>query len=561
MKYIIVGGVAGGAGTAARVRRLDEQAEILLVEKGAHISYANCGLPYYIGEVIQDRNKLFVQSAATFKNRFEVEVRTLSEVVSIDRQGKSLEIKDMNSGRVYRESYDKLVLSPGASPVRPPLSGIGEKGIFTLRNVQDTDAIKDYVKQFPGGRVVIVGGGFIGLEMAENLHGLGMQITVVEMGDQILAPADFPLAAMAQQHLRDKGIDLRLRAAVAGFSKGTMGLDVHLADGTSLQAEVVLLSIGVKPEGRLARECGLPTGKTGGILVNEYLQTADPDIYAVGDVIEFENPLTGQIMPTYLAGPANKQARICANNMVLGNRQTYKGSVNTAIVQLFDLTLAVTGVTSKQLTAAGIDHRVSTTHSGSHAGYYPGGSQLSIQICFAPGSGRLLGAQVIGKSGVDKRIDVLSSLIQRQGTIYDLMEFEHAYAPPYSSAKDPLNMAGFVADNILSGKLFVVPWSKTRELGASDFLVDVREGSEYAAGHIPGAVNIPMEELRNRLEDIPADKTIYIYCQIGLRGYLAQRILLQRGFGRVFNISGGFLLWNICMRESGWIEKKASAMA
>jgi len=549
MKYIIIGGVAGGASTAARLRRLDEQADIILFEKGAHISYANCGLPYYIGDVITDRSKLFVQTAASFKQRFNIDARVLSEVVTINTEMKSVEVKDLKTGILYTETYDKLVLSPGAEPVRPPLEGINLEGIFTLRNVTDTDRIKAYVQQFPAGKAVIIGAGFIGLEMAENLYHLGMKVTIVEMIDQVLAPTDFPIAAIAQQHIRSKGVNLKLKTAVTGFERGANGLKVHLKNDLALEADVVILSIGVRPDTKLATGAGLKLGNAKGILVNEFLQTSDTFIYAVGDAIEFINPITGNSMPTYLAGPANKQGRICANNLVFGNKQRYHGSINTAIVKIFDLTVAVAGVASKHLLAANIPHLVSTTHSGSHASYYPDAEQMTIQISFSPDNGRLLGAQIIGNEGVDKRIDTLSSVIQRGSTIDELTEFEHAYAPPYSSAKDPVNMAGFVAENILLKRLQVVPWTTVSELGPNDLLIDVRTVKEFYTGHITGSVNIPIDDLRNHLYEIPKDKKIYIYCQIGLRGYLAQRILLQNGYTEVYNISGGYKLWEACKAE------------
>ena len=561
MKYIIIGGVAGGASTAARLRRLDEHACIILFEKGAHISYANCGLPYYIGDVITDRNKLFVQTAASFKQRFNIDARVWSEVVAINTTLKSVTIKNVTTGQEYEEAYDKLVLSPGASPVRPPLPGINSEGILTLRNITDTDRIKEYVQQFPNGKAVIIGAGFIGLEMAENLHHLGMQITVVEMGDQILAPTDFPIAAMAQQHIRSKGVNLKLKTAVTGFERNGNHLKVLLKGEAPLDADVVILSIGVKPDTKLATDAGLHLGSAKGILVNEYLQTSNEAIYAVGDAIEFINPITGISMPTYLAGPANKQARICANNLVLGNQQKYHGAINTAIVQLFDITVAVAGVASKQLKAANIPHLLSTTHSGSHAGYYPDADQMTIQISFSPKDGKLLGAQVIGKDGVDKRIDILSYMIQRGSSIYELTEFEHAYAPPYSSAKDPVNMAGFVAENILQKRLVVAPWTAIKELTENDILIDVRNTDEFIAEHIPGAINIPVDDLRSRMNEISTDTNIYIYCQIGLRGYLAQRILVQNGYKNVFNISGGYKLWSACNAETELAEKNILEVA
>lgn len=554
MKYIIIGGVAGGASTAARLRRMDEKASIVLFEKGSYISYANCGLPYYIGDVITERNKLFVQTATSFKQRFNIDARVESEVLKIDPVAKNVQVKNWQTGETYTELYDKLVLSPGAEPVRPPLEGINSEGIFTLRNVTDTDKIKAYVSRFPKGKAVVIGAGFIGLEMAENLHHLGMQVTIIEMGNQVLAPVDFTIAALAQQHIRSKGVNLMLNTAVTGFSSTGTGLEVQIKDQAALEADVVILSIGVKPDTRLAADAGITIGKGRGILVNEYLQTSNPDIYAVGDAIEFINPITGNSMPTYLAGPANKQGRICANNMVLGNLQKYHGSINTAIVKIFDLTVAVAGVASKHLQAANIEHRVSITHSGSHAGYYPGSEQMTIQIQFSQKDGQLLGAQIIGVDGVDKRIDTLSSVIQRRSNIDELTEFEHAYAPPYSSAKDPVNMAGFVAENILQKRIQVVPWTKVAEIGENDLLVDVRMPNEYSAGNIPGSINIPVDELRSRLNELPKDRDIFIYCQIGLRGYLAQRIMLQNDFTRVYNISGGYKLWEPCNKESALLK-------
>ena len=549
MKYLIVGAVAGGASTAARLRRMNEHATIIIFEKGEYISYANCGLPYYIGDVIKDRNKLFVQTASSFNARFNIDVRTTTEVTAIDPVKKTVTAVKQATGEVYIETYDKLILSPGAEPLRPPLPGINSEGIFTLRNVNDTDYIKSYIQHNQVKKVLVIGAGFIGLEMAENFHDLGLNVTVIEMGNQILTPLDFPIAAIVQQHIRSKGINLRLSTAVTGFTKNGQQIDVALNNGETITAEMVLLSIGVRPDTRLAVQAGLKTGTARGIWVNEYLQTSNPDIYAVGDAIEFENPITGQSMITYLAGPANKQGRICANNIVLGNVQKYHGSINTAIVKVFDMAVGTAGTASKQLKAADINHIVSTTHSGSHAGYYPGAKQMSVQIAFSPKDGRLLSAQIAGYDGVDKRLDILSSYIKQQKTIYDLIEFEHAYAPPYSSAKDPVNMAGFVAENILMDRLRVFYWNETNNLKQGDILIDVRTADEFSNGRIPGAINIPVDEIRNRLNEIPIDQNIYIYCEAGLRGYLAQRILRQRGFNNVFNLSGGYYLWKTCAEE------------
>ncbi len=549
MKYIIVGAVAGGASTAARLRRLDEHAEIIIFEKGAYISYANCGLPYYIGNVITDRNKLFVQTASAFNQRFNIDVRVQTEVLEVNAEAKTIKARNQKTGEEYTETYDKLVLSPGAEPIRPPLPGISNEGIFTLRNVNDTDYIKSYVSQKSVKKAVVIGGGFIGLEMAENLHDLGLEVSIIEMGNQILAPVDFPIAAIVQQHIRSKGVDLRLSTAVTGFDKVGDKLMVNLKSGDPIEADVVILSIGVKPDTQLAVGAGLKIGDARGIWVNEFLQTSNPDIYAVGDAIEFTNPITGQALITYLAGPANKQGRICANNIVLGNVQAYHGAINTAIVKVFDMTVATAGTAAKHLTTANIEHIVSTTHNGSHAGYYPGSKQMSIQIAFSPKTGQLYSAQIAGYDGVDKRIDILSSIIKRKSTIYELIEFEHAYAPPYSSAKDPVNMAGFVAENILLERLRIFYWNDLSKITDQDLLIDVRRDDEFKNGKIANAVNIPVDELRARLGEIPKDKKLFIYCEAGLRGYLAQRILLQNGYNQVQNLSGGYQLWNAASKE------------
>lgn len=540
MKTVIVGAVAGGASAAARLRRMDEHAEIVLFEKGAYISYANCGLPYYIGNVITERNKLFVQTASAFHQRFAVDVRVQTEVMAIDSVNKTVTAYNHVNGETYTESYDKLLLSPGAEPIRPPLPGINMPGIFTLRNVQDTDYIKAYVDERKAGKAVVIGAGFIGLEMAENLHHLGMDVTVIEMGKQVLAPLDTLMAAPVQQHLRSKGIHLLLDSRVEGFERSGDQLRVQYNQGQTLDADVVILSIGVRPDTRLAVQAGLRIGDGGGIWVNEFMQTSDPNIFAVGDAITFENPVTGKSMPTYLAGPANKQGRIAANNMVNGMVEKYKGSNNTAIVKVFDLTVAVSGVASKHLSAAEIPHHRSFTHSGSHAGYYPDAQQMSIQVNFSSKDGRLLGAQVVGKEGADKRIEMLSQLIQRQGTIFDLMELEHAYAPPFSSAKDPVNIAGFVASNIFSNKMPVI---YADEPTGNPQWIDVRTSLEHHAGHIPNSMSIPVDELRTRLHELDPNQEIVVYCAVGQRGYLAQQILLQSGFSHVKNLSGGYRTW------------------
>ncbi|MCC6280926.1 MAG: FAD-dependent oxidoreductase [Saprospiraceae bacterium] len=549
MKYVIIGAVAGGASAAARLRRLDEHAEIVIFEKGEYISYANCGLPYYIGDVIKDRNALFVQTAASFHQRFDIDVRTLTEVTAIDPASKTVTAVHQTSGKLYVETYDKLVLSPGAEPIRPPLPGIATEGIFTLRNVADTDYIKGFVQQKHVKKAVVIGAGFIGLEMAENLHDLGLDVTVIEMGKQILAPLDYPIAALVQQHIRSKGVQLLLDSAVTSFEKYNTGLKVILKNEDTLDADIVIMSIGVRPDTKLAVQAGLKTGEARGIWVNEYLQTSDPDIYAVGDAIEFTNPITSKSMNTYLAGPANKQGRIAANNIVLGNVQQYQGAINTAIVKVFDMTVATAGTASKNLSNAGIRHIVSTTQSGSHAGYYPGARQMNIQLAFSPEDGRLYSAQIAGFEGVDKRIDILSSVIQRNGSIYELAEFEHAYAPPYSSAKDPVNMAGFVAENILQNRARFFYWDQVEAITENDVLLDVRTPDEFEHGHIPNAMHIPVDALRENLHRFDPDRKIYLYCQSGLRGYLAQRMLQQNGYNNVVNLSGGYHLWEVCTAE------------
>ena len=538
-KYIIVGGVAGGATAAARIRRLTEHAQIILCEKGEHISYANCGLPYYIGGVITDRNRLFVQTPEAFGRRFNIDVRTNSEVVAIDPAKKEVTVRTAD-GRQYTESYTKLLLSPGASPVRPPLPGIDSEGIFTLRNVADTDRIKAYMQQHAVRHAVIVGGGFIGLEMAENLHHAGAKVAVVEMAPQVMGPIDFSMAAAVHQHLQQKGVRLFLEQAVERFSRRDGRVIVHLKSGIELQADMVLLSIGVRPDTALAQQAGLRIGEARGIFVNEYLQTSDPDIYAVGDAIEFPHPLTGQPWLNYLAGPANRQARIVADNMVLGNTTAYEGSIGTSIAKVFDLTVASTGLAAKRLKQLNIPYLSATIHNGSHAGYYPGALQMSIKITFSPTDGKLLGAQIVGFDGVDKRIDQYALAIKRGATVHDLTRLEHAYAPPFSSAKDPVAISGYVAANILSGKMTPLYWRELRDADLSKVsLVDVRTPDEFAVGTIPGAVSIPLDDLRQRLAELPTDRPIYLFCGVGLRGYLASNILKDNGFKDVRNLIGG----------------------
>ena len=538
MKIIIIGGVAGGATTAARIRRVDETAEIILLEKGKYISYANCGLPYYIGGVIEERDKLFVQTPEAFSTRFRVDVRTENEAIFIDRKRKTVTIRQ-SSEDTYEESYDKLVISTGASPVRPPLPGIDLSGIFTLRNVTDTDRIKEYIKSHAPRKAVIVGAGFIGLEMAENLHTQGAKVSIAEMGNQVMAPIDFSMASLVHQHLMDKGVNLYLEQAVASFEREGKGLKVTFKNGQSISADIVILSIGVRPETSLARAAELTIGPAGGIAVNDYLQTSDEAIYAIGDAIEYRHPITGKPWLNYLAGPANRQGRIVADN-ILGAKIPYEGSIGTSIAKVFDMTVASTGLPGKRLRLEGIDYMSSTIHPASHAGYYPDAMPMSIKITFDKQTGRLYGGQIVGYDGVDKRIDELALVIKHQGTVYDLMKVEQAYAPPFSSAKDPVAIAGYVAEDMITGKTNPVYWRELRDIEMENkFLLDVRTQDEFALGSLPGAVNIPLDELRDRMSELPKDRMIYTFCAVGLRGYLAYRILTQHGFDKVRNLSGG----------------------
>ena len=545
MNYLIIGGVAGGATVAARLRRMDEKANIILFERGKYVSYANCGLPYYIGDTINNREKLFVQTAKGFTDRFRIDIRTEQEVTAIRPDKKEVEIKNLSTGETYTETYDKLVLSPGAEPLRPSIEGIGSKKIFTLRNVPDTDTIKNYVNTENPKRAIVVGGGFIGLEMAENLHDLGIQVDVVEMANQVMAPLDFSMAAIVHRQLTDKGVGLHLEDGVSRFEEKDGGVTVHLRSGKQIATDMVLLSIGVRPETKLAKDAGLAIGERGGITVNDYMQTSDANIYALGDAVEVRHLVTGQPALITLAGPANKQGRIVADNIVFGNKEKYPGSIGTSIAKVFDLTVAAAGANAKLLQRNNIPYISSYTHGASHAGYYPGAVPLSIKILFAPENGKLLGAQIVGFNGVDKRIEMLAQVIQRGGTVHDLAELEHAYAPPYSSAKDPVNMAGFVAENILNKKSRIIQWRELAELPADTIRIDVRTHDEYKLGTIPGFINIPVDELREHLDELPKEKPIVVTCAVGLRGYLAYRILVQNGFKHVRNLSGGYKTWSV----------------
>lgn len=548
-RVVIVGGVAGGASAAARLRRIDEQAEIILFEKGEYISFANCGLPYYIGEVIKKKDKLVVQTPEDMKSRFKIDVRVNSEVKKIDTQKKEVEVYNKAEGKTYTESYDKLILSPGAEPVRPPIPGIDNQRIFTLRNIPDTYRIKDYVDMAKPKRAIVVGAGFIGLEVAENLHLKGVKVTVVELADHVIGPLDYEMAAIVHQHMKAKEVEFYLKDGVKAFNHKDFYTEVELTSGKVLKADMIILGIGVRPETRLASEAGMKLGQTGGILVDEYMRTSNPDIYAVGDAVEVKDFVSGSSALIPLAGSANKQGRIAANN-VCGAGEKFKGTQGTSIVKVFDITVAITGNNERILKRNGIEYEKSFTHSASHAGYYPGAIPMSIKLLFAKADGKVLGAQIVGYEGVDKRLDVIATAIRAGMTVYDLEELELAYAPPYSSAKDPVNIAGFTASNILKEDCRIFHWDEVAGINESGpMLVDVRTPMEYELGTIEGAVNIPLDDLRARMSELPKDKDLYIFCQVGLRGYLAYRILVQNGYAKMKNLSGGYKTYELAIQK------------
>ena len=548
MKYVIIGGVAGGASAAARLRRLSEDAEIIMFEKGEHISYANCGMPYYIGNTIEERKRLFVQTPVSFGNRYDVDVRTLQEVTAIDREAHTVEVKNLRNGKTYTEDYDILLLSPGAEPVIPELPGIHSEKIFTLRNVSDCDKIKMQAIEslHDNAKAVIVGGGFIGLEMAENLHKIGYQITVVEKADHILTPVDEPIAVIAEKHLRDKGVQLITDNGISGFEENGGTLTVCLEDGQKLDCDLAVLSIGVRPNTTLAEAAGLEIGR--GIKVNEYLQTSDERIFAVGDAIEFPHPVTGVPYCNFLAGPANAQARIAAMNMVYPESVVYQGSVSTAIAKIFDLAVASTGLNEAALQRAGLAYETVIVHPAAHATYYPGSTPMSLKLNFSMEDGTIYGAQAIGTQNIDKQIDIISLLLKHNGTIFDLVNSEHTYAPPFGSAKSPVMFAGMVAENIfahLMNPIHVRQLDEMIDNKEDFFLLDVRELPEYKSGTIEGATRYSVDELREFLEEIPEGKKIVVFCEVGLRGYVASRILMQNGFDEVYNLIGGMRTYRL----------------
>lgn len=539
MKLLIVGGVAGGASAAARARRLSEDAEIVLFERGPDVSFANCGLPYYIGGEIAKRKSLLVTTPEMLRSRFKLDVRTRSSVEAIDRTAKKVRVRDLESGRVYEETYDKLILATGAAPFRPAIPGMDLPGVFTLRNLHDTDQIKERVD---GGvkQAVLLGGGFICLEVAENLVRLGISTTVVERNGQILAPFDPEMTTPIVQELASRGVTLILGQSAESLEQSADGLVVCLNSGQRLPAQLVILGVGVRPENELAVAAGLEVGLRGGIRVNDQLQTTDPDIYAVGDAVEIKDFGSGDAIQVPLAGPANRQGRIAADN-VFGRSMKYRGTQGTAIVGVFDKTAAMTGASEKVLRRANRPFRKIYVHPMHHAGYYPGAQAMALKLLFDPTTGQILGAQGVGGAGVDKRIDVLAVAIQAGLTVFDLEEMELCYAPQFGSAKDPINMAGFVAGGLLRGDHPQVDVESVLAASTAErpFLLDVRTPDEFSSGHIPGAVNIPVDELRSRLKELPRDGMIATYCQVGQRGYLATRILKQHGFS-VANIGGGY---------------------
>lgn len=551
-KVLIIGGVAGGATTAARLRRLDESLEIIMFERGEYISYANCGLPYHIGNVIKERDALLLQTPEAMKAKFDIDVRVNNEVLSIDRDKKTVRVKKVKTGEEYEESYDVLVISTGSSPLKPPIPGIDGPGIYTLWTVPDTDRIKKYVTEHKPKRAAVIGGGFIGLEMAENLHAVGCEVTVVEMMSQVMAPIDYEMAQLVHENMKMNHVRLELSNGVKQFDHNNGVTTIALQDGKTVEADLVILSIGIKPNSQLAKDCGLELNAKGGIVVNEHLKTSDPSIYAVGDVIEVEEFVFKNKTMIPLAGPANKQGRICANNIAKeagslgGDLDKYKGTQGTSIAQVFDLSVAATGVNEKTLKALGKeinkDYFVALINQKSHAGYYPGATPLTLKLLFGK-DGKIFGAQIIGQDGADKRIDTIATAMRLGGTIYDLAELELAYAPPYSSAKDPVNMLGFVAGNILEGLASFIGWNELEALeesGRDDYIIlDVTEDMERMAFHIPNSCHIPVGQLRQRLGELDKSKLIIAYCAIGVRSYNAARMLLNNGFEKVKVLPGG----------------------
>lgn len=547
-KVLIIGGVAGGASTAARLRRLNEQAEIILFERGEHISFANCGLPYYIGGEIKNRSSLLVQTPQRFRNRFNIDVRNYHEVIEIHQEDKMITVRNLQTDEVYQESYDQLVLSMGAEPIKPKIAGLDSKKIFTLRNIPDTLKMKTYIEQKKPAHAVVIGGGFIGLEMVENLHKAGVQVALIEAGNQVLAPLDYDMACEVHAHLRSKGIKLYLGNALQAIHEAENHVVVDLKNGV-IKTDMVIMAIGVRPESDIARKAGIELNERGAIVVNGKMQTSIPDIFAIGDAIEVIDFVTKQ--PTFvpLAGPANKQGRIVAD-VICGFDRFYQGTQGSSILKVFELTVATTGINEKTAKRLQLNYEKSFTHSENHARYYPNAMDMSLKTIYEKSTGKILGVQIVGYGGVDKRCDIFATAIRAQMTAYDLTRLELCYAPPFGSAKDAVNVAGFVIENILTDKMHIFHWHDIADLQKRKdvTLLDVRTIEEYNNGNISGFINIPLDELRESLPLLDNSKPVYVACAIGLRGYLAARILMQHGF-EVYNLSGGYRLYQFIDEE------------
>lgn len=547
MKIIIIGGVAGGATAATRLRRLDEHAEIILLERSGYVSYANCGLPYYIGGIIENKQDLTLNTPESFSTRFGIDVRVHQEAIDIDREHKIVTIRETETDRVYREKYDKLILSPGARPVQPPLPGIDSHNLFTLRTVEDALAIRQFIETRKPKSAIMAGGGFIGLEVAENLRHAGLDVTIVDLADQVMTPFDADMAALIQAQLKKNGIHLKLKSSIAGFEETETGIRVLRKDEASLEADMALLAIGVRPDTKLAEKAGLQLGLKGAIVVDDTMKTSDPSIYAVGDAVVIRQAVTNREALIALAGPANKEGHIAADN-ICGLDAHAQGSLGSSVVKIFDMTAASTGLSEKVAAAAGIDFDRVVLSPLSHAGYYPGAQSMFMKVVYERQSLRLLGAQIVGYEGVDKRIDVIATAIKAGLKADALADLDLAYAPPYSSAKDPVNMAGYIIRNVSGGLMKQFHWNEVQDLPAAAFKLDTRTEAEYAAGHIDGFKNIPLDELRERLEEIPAGQPVYVMCQSGLRSYIACRILMQNGYD-AYNLSGGYSFYSAVMQE------------
>lgn len=554
MKVVIVGGVAGGATAAARIRRLNEQAEIVVFERSGYISYANCGLPYYIGGVIEDPEELTLQTPESFFSRFRIQMRVRHEVTAIHPDRKTVAVKNLETGEAFEERYDKLLLSPGAKPVRPNLPGINSGKVFTLRTVEDTLRIRNYVDQHQPRSAVLVGGGFIGVEVAENLRHTGINVTLVELGSQLMSPFDSDMASFIHAEMRKHGVKLALGHMVKGFEEKDGGVEVHLENAAPLHTDLVVLAIGVSPESSLAKDAGLALGLKGSIPVNDRMETSVPDIYAVGDAVQVKHYVTGEDALIALASPANKQGRIAADN-ICGGDSRYQGSQGSSVIKVFDMTAAITGMNETNARKSGLDADAVILSPMSHAGYYPGGKVMTMKVVFEKGTYRLLGAQIVGYAGVDKRIDVLATAIHAGMKATRLKDLDLAYAPPYSSAKDPVNMAGFMIDNIAKGTLRQWRLDDAAKLprDGSLTLLDTRTAAEFSRGHIDGFRNIPVDELRDRLDEVEKGKPVYVICQSGLRSYIASRILEGNGY-EAYNFAGGFRFYDAVMNDRALIE-------